>query len=210
MKDINERIAAVVGSLTHAISGDYSHPVELREQEDAFLELEAGVNVLLEDLQRARRQNDEHLLELQRKNQEIADRQAMALRELATPIISVADGVLALPVIGTVDTERSADMMDSLLSRVVAEQATHVVIDITGVGVLDTRTADHFLRMARAVRLLGAECFLTGMSPATAQTLAQLGVDTSSARTLRRLSDALKLVQRAVTLPHVEVTKGAP
>jgi rsbT co-antagonist protein RsbR len=159
------------------------------------------MNVLLEDLDQARKQNEMHLKEIQRKNQEIAERQALALRELATPIISVGDGVLALPVIGMVDTERSADMMDALLNRVVDEEATHVVIDITGVGVLDTRTADHFLRMARAVRLLGAECFLTGISPTIAQTLAQLGVDTSGTRTLRRLSDALKLVQQNLSGP---------
>ena len=117
----------------------------------------------------------------------------MAMRELSTPIISVWDGILTLPVIGAVDTERSADMMDTLLSRVVQDQASHVIIDITGVFVLDTRTADHFIRMAKAVRLLGSECFLTGISPAIAQTLTQLGVDTSCVRTVRRLSDALKL-----------------
>lgn len=196
MDDLNERIAAVVEVLTRAVSGDYTARVPLREKEDALLELEAGMNVLLDDLKLAQQRNQEQLAEIQRQNHELAEQQAIALRELATPIITVADGVLALPVIGAVDTERSADMMDGLLARVVADQATHVVIDITGVSVLDTRTADHFLRMARAVRLLGAECFLTGMSPAIAQTLAQLGVDTSSARTVRRLSDALKLVQK--------------
>ena len=67
--------------------------------------------------------------------------------------------------VGTVDTERSADMMDTLLARVVEDQASHVIIDITGVTVLDTRTADHFLRMAKAVRLLGSQCFITGISP---------------------------------------------
>jgi len=93
-----------------------------------------------------------------------------------------------------VDTERSADMMDALLNKVVVEQATHVVIDITGVSVLDTRTADHFIRMAKAVRLLGASCYITGISPAIAQTLAQLSVDTSTAKTVQRLSDALRQV----------------
>jgi rsbT co-antagonist protein RsbR len=89
--------------------------------------------------------------------------------------------------------------MDALLGRVVADQASHVIIDITGVSVLDTRTADHFLRMAKAVRLLGAECYLTGISPAIAQTMAELGIDASSTRTMRRLSDALKLAQREIT-----------
>jgi rsbT co-antagonist protein RsbR len=195
MSELKERIEKVVDALAQATTGNYAHQVQISDADDAFLEIEVGLNVLLDDLARARQKNDDQLAEIERKNQEIAERTAMAMRELATPIISVWDGVLALPVIGTVDTERSADMMDSLLARVVTEQATHVIIDITGVSVLDTRTADHFLRMAKAVRLLGAECFLTGISPAIAQTMAELGIDASSTRTLRRLSDALKLAQ---------------
>ena len=95
---------------------------------------------------------------------------------------------------GSVDTVRGAEMMEQLLSRVSSDQAEYVVIDITGVAVVDTRTADSFIRMSEAVRLVGAQCFLTGISPAIAQTIAQLGIDTSRIRTLRRLSDALKVV----------------
>jgi rsbT co-antagonist protein RsbR len=199
MNDLTDRIAKVVDALVKGSCGNYDERLETSDVDDPFLEVEVGLNVLFDDLARARQLNDEHLGEIKRKNQEIAERQTMALRELATPIISVWDGVLALPVIGTVDTERSADMMDALLARVVGEQASHVIIDITGVSVLDTRTADHFLRMAKAVRLLGAECYLTGISPAIAQTMAELGIDTSGTRTLRRLSDALKLAQRELT-----------
>jgi rsbT co-antagonist protein RsbR len=186
-----ERIAQVVEALTQAIVGNYSTRLSA-EHDDELLQVEVGINLLLEDLALAKKRNGEQLEEIASKNREIAERQAMALRELATPIIRVWDGVLALPVIGLVDTERSADMMDALLARVAQDQASHVIIDITGVGVLDTRTADHFLRMAKAVRLLGAQCTLTGISPAIAQTMTQLGVDTSAVRTLRSLSDALR------------------
>jgi rsbT co-antagonist protein RsbR len=189
-----ERIDRVVTVLAKASCQDFDHAIPLSEKEDELFELEVGVNVLLQDLAGSKRANEAQLAEIEAKNREIAERQSLALRELATPIISVWKGVLALPVIGVVDTERSAEMMDTLLARVVSEQATHVVIDITGVAVLDTRTADHFVRMARAVGLLGSTCFLTGISPAIAQTLAQLGIDTSSARTVRRLSDALQFV----------------
>jgi rsbT co-antagonist protein RsbR len=198
MDSLKPRIAKVVEMLTRATAGDLTHSIEVGETEDEFLEVEVGLNVLVEDLAEARKKNEAQLEQIQRQSREIAERQSMALRELATPIIAVWDGVLALPVIGTVDTERSADMMDALLARVVSDQATHVVIDITGVSVLDTRTADHFLRMSKAVRLLGAECYLTGISPAVAQTMAELGIDTSGTRTLRRLSDALKLAQKEV------------
>jgi len=180
--------------LAKASCQDFEHSIPLANEEDELFELEVGVNVLLQDLLAAKKSTEAALAEVEAKNREIAERQSLAIRELATPIISVWKGVLALPVIGTVDTERSADMMDALLERVVQEQATHVVIDITGVSVLDTRTADHFVRMASAVGLLGSRCFLTGISPAVAQTLAQLGVDISRARTVRRLSDALQVV----------------
>ena len=199
MNELKNRIDRVVEAVGRATCGDFDSRIEVDDKnDDAFLEIEVGLNVLFGDLGVANAKTREQFDEIQRNNQEIAERQSLALRELATPIIAVWDGVLALPVIGTVDTERSAEMMDALLSRVVGEQAAHVVIDVTGVSVLDTRTADHFLRMARAVRLLGAECYLTGISPTIAQTMAELGIDTTGTQTLRRLSDALKLAQKSL------------
>lgn len=186
-----KRIDGVLTALARAAAGDFAHPIEISENADEFLEVEAAANMLLEELASAKRQNEDNLRMIEEKNREIADRQNMALRELSTPIISIWDGILTLPVIGMVDTERAADMMDTMLERVVNDQASHVIIDITGVNVLDTRTADHFLRMAKAVRLLGSECLLTGISPPIAQTMTQLGIDTASVRTVRCLSDAL-------------------
>ncbi len=185
------RIDEVVTTLARAAAGDFSQPMQVTGEDDDFLAIEAAANMLLEELAEAQRRAEEQVRIIEDKNREIAERQSMALRELSSPIIAVWQGILTLPVIGMVDTERSSDMMDTLLERVVSEQASHVIIDITGVSVLDTRTADHFLRMAKAVRLLGSECFLTGISPPVAQTMTQLGIDTSSVRTLRLLSDAL-------------------
>ena len=189
---MEDRIENVVNSLAKAACQDFTVRVPIPpDVDDPFLQLEMGANILLEDLSLAHKRNIEALAEIEAKNREIAERTAMALRELSNPIIAVWSGVLTLPVIGTVDTERSTDMMEALLARVVADQATHVIIDITGVQVLDTRTADHFIRMAKAVRLLGADCYLTGISPAIAQTMTSLGIDTSGVRTRRRVSDAL-------------------
>jgi len=192
----NERIEQVVDVMAKAACKEYQHRVSVHPDapDDQFLQVEVGLNVVLEDLERAEAQRKEYISEIERKNAEIADRAAMALRELSTPIISVWDGVLTLPIIGMVDTVRGAEMMEQLLARVASDQAEYVIIDITGVSVVDTRTADSFIRMSEAVRLVGAQCFLTGISPAIAQTIAQLGIDTSRIRTLRRLSDALKVV----------------
>ena len=199
-----ERIEKVVDVLAKAACKEYQHRVEVGADaaDDDFLQVEVGMNVVLEDLERGEAARQQYVQEIERKNQEIADRAAMALRELSTPIISVWDGVLTLPVIGMVDTVRGAEMMEQLLSRVAADQAEYVVIDITGVSVVDTRTADNFIRMSEAVRLIGAQCFLTGISPAIAQTIAQLGIDTSRIRTLRRLSDALQVIFQELGIHH--------
>ncbi|MBL9039121.1 MAG: STAS domain-containing protein [Archangium sp.] len=192
----SHRIDAVVDAMAKAACKEYHHRIDIpaTAAEDEFLHIEVGMNVLMDDLAKAEAARQAHIEEIERKNREIADRSAMALRELSTPIISVWDGVLTLPIIGMVDTVRGAEMTEHLLSRVSSDQAEFVIIDITGVAVVDTRTADSFIRMSEAVRLVGAECFLTGISPAIAQTIAQLGIDTTRIRTLRRLSDALKVV----------------
>lgn len=196
MSITKERIERVVDLMAKAACKEYHHRIDVAADapDDSFLHVEVGMNVVMEDLEKAESDRRSHVAEIERKNREIADRAAMALRELSTPIISVWDGVLTLPIIGMVDTVRGAEMMEQLLARVAQDQAEYVVIDITGVSVVDTRTADSFIRMSEAVRLVGAQCFLTGISPAIAQTIAQLGIDTSRIRTLRRLSDALKVV----------------
>ncbi|MFH2006221.1 MAG: STAS domain-containing protein [bacterium] len=120
------------------------------------------------------------------------ERQRYAIRELSTPILQLWDNVLALPVIGLVDTRRSADIMERMLAEIVTKQSKYVILDITGVDVVDTRTADYFIKVIRAAELLGAHCFLTGIQPAVAQTLVEIGVDLSSLRTLRNLQEGLR------------------
>ena len=119
------------------------------------------------------------------------EQQRAAIRELSTPVIEVWDRVLCLPVVGVMDTSRGAEMTESLLRGVVEKRARCTIIDVTGIEVMDTATADHFLRMAKAVRLLGAECVITGISPGIAQTIVHMGVDLGEVRTHRSLRDAL-------------------
>jgi rsbT co-antagonist protein RsbR len=121
----------------------------------------------------------------------IARHQA-ALRELSTPVIRVYDRVLLLPLVGTIDTVRAHQIMETLLTRVVAEQARAVIIDIAGVPVVDTKVADHLLKTTSAVRLLGADTILTGISAHVARTMVQLGVDLSAMETSTRL-DGIQL-----------------
>jgi rsbT co-antagonist protein RsbR len=124
---------------------------------------------------------------------ESVSRHQAAIRELSTPVIRVVDRILLLPLIGTVDTHRAEQIMETLLTRVVDEQARAVIIDIAGVPVVDTGVADHLIRTTAAVRLLGAETILTGISAQFARVLVQLGVDISSMHTRARLAEGIEL-----------------
>jgi rsbT co-antagonist protein RsbR len=116
---------------------------------------------------------------------------------LATPIIEVWDGVLCVPVIGTMDSARSAELMQRLLDSIVREHARYAIVDLTGVELVDTSTADHLVQLFRAARVLGVEGVLCGIRPAVAQTIVGLGLDLGSVRTTRSLREALKWCIRA-------------
>jgi rsbT co-antagonist protein RsbR len=136
------------------------------------------------------------LLERQREvNAELQgkliERLRSALDELSTPVLEIWDDVVALPIIGVLDTQRSLQLTERLLAAVVRTRCRFVVVDLTGVDLIDTRTADGLIRLARNVRLLGAECIFTGIQPVVAQTLADLGVEFASIHTRRNLKQAL-------------------
>jgi len=128
--------------------------------------------------------------------QQTIERQRYAIETLSTPILQIWNDVLALPVIGIVDSKRSAELMEKLLASIVQKQARFVILDITGVDVVDTRTADHFIKLINSAQLLGAECFVTGIQPAVAQTLVEIGVDLGAITTLRTLQDGLRECMR--------------
>jgi rsbT co-antagonist protein RsbR len=115
--------------------------------------------------------------------EQIIDAQRSALRELSTPLIPITDEVVIMPLIGTLDSGRAQQVMEALLEGVSQYQADLVILDITGVSVVDTQVAQAFIQAAQAVRLLGAQVMLTGIQPQIAQTLVHLGVDLSSIQT---------------------------
>jgi rsbT co-antagonist protein RsbR len=130
--------------------------------------------------------------------------QAKAIDELSTPVIQLWDGILALPLIGTIDSARAKQIMENLLSEIVKSKSSQVVIDITGVPIVDTGVASRLMRTVEASRLLGAECILTGISPIIAQTLVTVGVNLGSIKTRATLKNglesALKNLNMQVTL----------
>lgn len=130
-------------------------------------------------------------------------RHQAAIRELSTPVIRVHDNILLLPLIGAIDSQRAEQIMEAVLIRVIEDKARVIIIDIAGVPVVDTRVADHLIKTTAAVRLVGAQTILTGISAQVARTIVQLGVDISTMHTLSRLADgielALAMVGKAVT-----------
>ncbi|HEV8244148.1 MAG TPA: STAS domain-containing protein [Polyangiaceae bacterium] len=125
------------------------------------------------------------------ENSELVDRLRLALEELSTPVLEVWDDVLALPIVGVVDTQRSVKMVERVLSELVARRSKFVIVDLTGVDIVDTSTADRLVKLARAVELLGAKCVVSGIQPVVAQTLMEIGVELSELRTARNLKRAL-------------------
>jgi rsbT co-antagonist protein RsbR len=126
-------------------------------------------------------------------NLDALQRHQAAIRELSTPVIRVHAGVLLLPLVGTIDSQRAEQIMEAVLVRIVDEQAKVIILDIAGVAVVDTEVADHLLKTTAAVRLLGAQTILTGISAQVARTIVQLGVDISSMHTLSRLAEGIEL-----------------
>ncbi len=126
------------------------------------------------------------------------NRHQAAIRELSTPVIQVHAKVLLLPLVGTVDTQRAEQVMEAVLTKVVEHQAAVVITDIAGVAVVDTKVADHLLQTTEAVRLLGAESILTGISPLVAKTIVKLGIDITAMHTRSRLAQGIELALQLV------------
>jgi rsbT co-antagonist protein RsbR len=120
-------------------------------------------------------------------------RQQEEMLELSTPVVKLWEGVLALPLIGTLDSARTQVVMESLLSAIVETNSQVAIIDITGVPTVDTLVAQHLIKTITAARLMGAECYLSGIRPAIAQTIVHLGIDLNDIQTKAKLSDAFAL-----------------
>jgi anti-anti-sigma regulatory factor len=126
------------------------------------------------------------------ESDEVVARQRQELMEISTPVIRLWEGILAVPLIGTLDSTRSQIVMESLLGGIVDEQAAVAILDITGVPMVDTLVAQHLMKTAMAVQLMGAECVISGIRPQIAQTIVHLGIDLREITTRATLSDALK------------------
>jgi rsbT co-antagonist protein RsbR len=129
----------------------------------------------------------------QQSREAVIARQQQDLLELSTPVVKLWDGILALPLIGTLDSARTQVVMESLLQQIVDSEATIAIIDITGVPTVDTLVAQHLLKTVAAARLMGADCIISGIRPQIAQTIVQLGVDLNEVTTKASMAAAFRL-----------------
>jgi len=135
----------------------------------------------------------------QRSREQVIKRQQQELLELSTPVVKLWEGVLAAPMIGTLDSSRTQLVMESLLQRIVETGSELAIIDITGVPTVDTLVAQHLLKTVTAIRLMGADCIISGIRPQIAQTIVHLGIELEGITTKATLADAL-----ALALTHVQ------
>lgn len=133
--------------------------------------------------------------------------QSHTIREMSTPTIKLWEGVMVLPIVGVVDSMRAQHMMESMLTKIAETYAKVIILDIHGVAAVDTAVANHLIKITKATKLMGCDCILSGISPAVAQTIIQLGIDMEAINTRATLSDALTEAFQMLNL-EVKVKKS--
>ncbi|WP_240360894.1 STAS domain-containing protein [Pyxidicoccus caerfyrddinensis] len=192
-----ERVRDVLAMISLGEFDPAQHLIPLGE-EDAFSSFEETINLFARQLHASVRENAQSIQKLESARSELEEKlatieqQRLAIRDLSTPIIELWDNILTLPIVGVMDTQRSVEMTERLLQRISQGKARCAIIDITGVEVVDTATANHFVKMVAAARLLGTHCVITGISPFIAQTLTQIGVELRGVKTLATLRDGIQ------------------
>ena len=140
--------------------------------------------------------------------EEVILRQTDEIAEISTPVIRVWEGILALPIIGTLDSQRTQVVMENMLEQIVATGSSITILDISGVPAVDSLVAQHLLKTVSATRLMGAECIISGIRPEIAQTIVHLGIDLSGVITKASLASALKYAFDKLDLKVKKVTNG--
>ena len=145
----------------------------------------------------------------QKGREDIISRQQQEMLELSTPVVTLWDGILAVPLIGTLDSARTQVVMEGLLQRIVDTGASIAIIDITGVPTVDTLVAQHLLKTVAAARLMGADCIISGIRPQIAQTIVHLGVELQDVVTKATLADAFAVALKRLNLTIEKKHTGA-
>ncbi len=204
-----ERFERLMEVVALASVGEYAaaHARFSPLREDEFGLLEEGLRIFIHELQQGQTAREEAIDALELARVEIdaklalIESQRLEIRTLSTPILDVWDDVVAVPLVGSLDHARALEITEKLLTRVVASRARWSLLDLTGVEEVDTTTADHLVKLARAVILVGGRCVVTGVSPSAAQTFVELGHDLGDLRCLPNLKEGLRYCLAERTRP---------
>ncbi|MCA9652351.1 MAG: STAS domain-containing protein [Myxococcales bacterium] len=192
-----ESLMSAVSAASVAAYEEALTEIKVRDEDD-FGELEHVVALFIDELRTAAQRRDEAMKAMTEARASLEEkldtirRQQIAIRDLSAPIIDLWEGILTLPIVGTVDSQRAVDITEKLLQRIADTNAACVIIDLTGVDVVDTMTADHLIKLVKSARLLGTYCVVTGIGPEIARTLVDLGVELHELVTLKRLREGLQ------------------
>jgi rsbT co-antagonist protein RsbR len=195
-----ERLARLRKALKLASEGSFAEAQSLLATgvEDGFKEFEQDLQVFMLDLKTVVDYNGETISALMSSKRDLLEqlstigRQQETIRELSTPLIDVWDGVIAAPLVGRLERERVRDLSERMLRRIADAQISWVLLDMTGIDVVDTDIAGHLLRLARSVRLMGARCALTGIRPQVAQAFVTLGISLDELQPVATLKEGLR------------------
>ncbi|AUX24504.1 hypothetical protein SOCEGT47_050420 [Sorangium cellulosum] len=195
------RMQRVIDAIALASAGEIELALKHLEsvEQDTFGVIEEALRVFLSELSEAKQKSAQALDELAASKRELEtqlrtiQRQEVAIRELSVPIIDVWQGILTLPLVGLLDSMRAVEVTERLLARVADDSDVEwVILDLTGVTVVDTMTAQHLVKLAQAVRLLGASCIVTGLGGHVAETLVTIGVSLDELHPMRSLREGLR------------------
>jgi len=191
----SERLEHLVDVISSMAALDFSKKAEVDDGDETLNTIAIGLNMLAEELE----SNIVGKAELAAKNEELerlAQEQQKAvetINQMSTPIARLWEGILLLPLVGVMNTERIKNILGAILDNISRTQARVFILDISGVAVLDTYAANHFVRIAKATRLMGCKCILSGISPAAAQTIVELGVNIEEIDTTSTMKSAMEL-----------------
>jgi anti-anti-sigma regulatory factor len=196
---VKERLKSLLSVVQSVSAGDFSVRVEIPEKEDEFTALSVELERMIDDLIEANRVSEGRMARLQAAVEE-KERLLKTVGELSSPVIQVWENVLVMPLVGAIDSARATRITEDLLTGITKYQAEIVIIDITGVPVVDTSVANHLIQTIKAAALLGAKCVVVGISSEVAQSLISLGVDLSGMVTRSNLQAGVRYAMEMMGL----------
>ena len=198
INDTDTRIEWILGAFQKIARGEYDLGDLSVEKDDEIDAIAGGLVMVAEELAVRMQENERLHKDLLLEKERTISAQKEAIIELSTPVLRVWNGILVLPLIGTIDTTRAEAMAETLLYEIKRLQTSVAIIDITGIGVVDSNVAGHLITLIKASQMLGAQCVLSGVSPAVAQTLNKVDIPITEIVTKGSLQSALQYGLRVI------------